>query len=51
VIDAETLERITTRFREALGGQMPALLRDDLVTAHIASPDVHVDDDRQEIVM
>tara|TARA_S200000501_G_scaffold50551_1_gene40513 strand:+ start:631 stop:1203 length:573 start_codon:yes stop_codon:yes gene_type:complete len=51
VIDAETFERITTRYREALDDQMPASLRDDLLTAHIASPDVHVDDDRHEIVM
>ena len=41
VIDAGTLERITTRFREALGDQMPASLGDDLVIAHVASPDVH----------
>lgn len=51
VIDAETLERITTRYRAVLGDQVPASLRDDLVTAHIASPDVHVDDGRREIVM
>ena len=48
VIDAETLERITTRYRAVLGDQVPASLHDDLVTAHIASLDVHVDDGRRD---
>ncbi|MEM8707339.1 MAG: hypothetical protein AAGE98_12830, partial [Actinomycetota bacterium] len=50
-LDDATFDRIAARYREALGDQMPADIRDDLVAAHIASPDVHVDDERREIVM
>ncbi|MEO0495020.1 MAG: hypothetical protein AAF081_16565 [Actinomycetota bacterium] len=50
-VDDATLDRITTRYRAVLGDRMPASLLDDLVTAHIASPDVHVDDERREILM
>lgn len=51
-LDDATLERIETGYRRALGDdQMPDDLRADLVTPHIASPDVHVDHEREEIVM
>ena len=50
-LDDATYERYLAGYREALGDQMPFEIRDDLVTAHIASPDVHVDDERREIVM
>lgn len=50
-IDDATVARYRERSREALGETMPVDIRDDLVTAHIASPDVHVDHDRHEIVM
>lgn len=50
-IDDETLADIEARAAAALGDQMPFQIRDDLVLAHIASPDVHVDHERREIVM
>lgn len=51
-LDDATFERIVSRYRAALGDDLlPADLRDDLVHPHIASPDVHVDDGRREIVM
>ena len=50
-LDDATVARYREHYREALGETMPVDIRDDLVTAHIASPDVHVDHDRHEIVM
>ena len=51
-LDDETFERILAGYRAALGDDLlPADVRDDLVHPHIASPDVHVDDERREIVM
>jgi len=51
-LDDETFATIAARYRAALGDdQMPTDLRMDLVHPHIASPDVHVDDARREIVM
>ncbi len=51
-LDDETFERFLTHYRRVLGDDlMPGDVRDDLVHPHIASPDVHVDDERGEIVM
>jgi hypothetical protein len=50
-LEDETYEKIRVAIEARLGDQMPSEMRDDLVVAHIASPDVHVDDERQEIVM
>lgn len=50
-LDDETYKRIRGAAEERLGDQMPFEIKDDLVLAHIASPDVHVDDERGEIVM
>jgi hypothetical protein len=51
-LDDATFERILARYRTALGDDaMPADVRDDLVHPHIASPDVHVDNERRTIVM
>ncbi len=51
-LDDATYERIVARYRAALGDdRMPTDVRVDLVHPHIASPDVHVDDERREIVM
>lgn len=50
-IDAETEARYRAAYEKALGAEMPLNVIDDLVVAHIASPDVHVDDERREIVM
>ena len=50
-LDDETYEKIRAGAAERLGDQMPFEMKDDLVLAHIASPDVHVDDERREIVM
>lgn len=50
-LDDETFTRIEARYRSAVGDVVPNDLRDDLVACHIASPDVHVDDERREIVM
>lgn len=50
-LDDETYERIRSRMAARLGSQMPFEVRDDLVLAHIASPDVHVDHERREFVM
>lgn len=45
------LQRWSDGYEEALGETVPVDLRDDLVTPHIASPDVHVDETRREIVL
>ncbi len=50
-LDDETFERIRDRWVAVLGNAAPADLRSDLVEPHVASPDVHVDDGRREIVM
>lgn len=51
-LDDATFQRIVDRYRAALGDdRMPTDVRVDLVHPHIASPDVHVDDERREIVM
>ena len=51
-LDDATFERILAGYRAALGDDLlPHDVRDDLVHPHIASPDVHVDDERREIVM
>lgn len=50
-LDDDTYRQVEARATAALGDQMPFAIRDDLVVAHIASPDVHVDDGRREIVM
>ena len=50
-LDDETLEKILVAAEGRLGEQMPFEMKDDLVLAHIASPDVHVDAGRREIVM
>jgi hypothetical protein len=43
---------IEVGYRKALGdAQMPYDVREDLITPHVASPDVHVDDEQQEIRM
>jgi len=51
VIDDATCERYREAYAAALGEAAPLQVRDDLAVAHIASPDVHVDDDRREILM
>jgi len=49
-LSAERLAAITERYEAAVGADsMPVDLRADLVTPHIASPDVHVDHDLQQI--
>ncbi|MEM8707372.1 MAG: hypothetical protein AAGE98_12995 [Actinomycetota bacterium] len=50
-LDDATYQRIVAGDRGVPGDQMPFEIRNDLVTAHIASPDVHVDDHLHEIVM
>jgi len=50
-LDDETFERIRARWVDELGRVAPADLRSDLVEPHVASPDVHVDDGRRQIVM
>jgi hypothetical protein len=50
-LDDESFARIEAAWTDELGNAAPADLRSDLVTPHIASPDVHVDEDRREIVM
>ncbi len=50
-LDAEAFERIEAAWTAELGTVAPADLRSDLVIPHIASPDVHVDEERREIVM
>jgi len=50
-IDADTEARYRAAYEKALGAEMPVNVLDDLVVAHIASPDVHVDHERREIVM
>jgi len=50
-VDDEMYETFRSAVETQLGDQMPNELREDLVVAHIASPDVHVDDKRREIVM
>jgi len=46
----DEFERHRRRYEEA-GRQLPHDLRLELTTPHIASPDVHVDDENQRIVM
>jgi len=50
-LDDATFASIEATYSAALGDASPMDLRSDLVTVHIASPDVHVDDDRREFVM
>lgn len=50
-IDDETYARFERRYASMLGDASPVDVRNDLLAAHIASPDVHVDHDRREIVM
>ncbi|MEM9463957.1 MAG: hypothetical protein AAGA90_01220 [Actinomycetota bacterium] len=51
-LDDATFERMLAGYRALLGDDLlPADVRDDLVHPHIASPDVHVDHDRRELVM
>ena len=50
-ISDDRLAAIEKRYRETLGDAMVLDVRTDLVTAHVASPDVHVDDGQQCLVM
>ena len=50
-LDDATFASIEAAYSGALGDAAPVDLRSDLVTPHIASPDVHVDDDRRQVVM
>lgn len=50
-ISDDRLAAIEERYREILGEAMVLDVRTDLVTAHIASPDVHIDDERRRLVM
>ena len=50
VTDAE-LASISARYEEALGAPLGNSVLDDITHPHIASPDVHVDHDTQQIVM
>ncbi|CAN5700919.1 hypothetical protein BH23CHL2_BH23CHL2_10060 [soil metagenome] len=49
-LDDDEFEAHKRRYEKA-GRQLPHDLRLELTTPHIASPDVHVDDDNQRIVM
>lgn len=50
VISDDEFERHKRRFEEA-GRRLPHDLRLELTTPHIASPDVHIDDENRRIVM
>lgn len=51
-IDNARLSKLVARYEEALGKDaMPPDVLTDVTAAHIASPDVHVDHDGQQIVM
>lgn len=50
-LDDATFASIKEAYAVQLGDSAPMDLRADLVTPHIASPDVHIDDERGEIVM
>ncbi len=47
----ETFTAFESRYRELLGEAMPMDLRADLVTCHVASPDVHVCNEHRELHM
>lgn len=47
----ERLAQITERVRSQLGDASPADIRTDLTAAHIASPDVHCDDEGRRLIM
>ena len=52
-VDAATAQAIRDRTSKSLGGmnRLPHDLIQEITTPHIASPDLHVDDENQRIIM